>query len=311
MGPVNFFRYFAPLFFILCAGLRCYFETSVFGKVEFFSYYTFFHHVLWYLSAMLGAMLTLHLILKAEFRDLNWLFYGGVLFFVPILYAHLTDQLLQLKYLDPDVLDIVKNSLSACLLHPKNKPQFLEIVLIDSGVLAYSLFLTRSFKKAIIATLALHVVLTLFGIKWFYSREGSTGVIRISTHLPNHVWMSLIWLGCSTFLIQIILFKSGLYKKVKSAGAAVIAGIVLWAGVCIALIMLQGSIAFFDAAAVTLPLYLIGIIVMIYVRSRKIKVPVPLYAILIAALGVQLMAIAPILFNIKQALLSKSLVVPF
>lgn len=311
MSPVSLLRYFAPLFFILCAGLRCYFETGVFGKAELFSYYTLFHHVLWYLSAMLGAMLTLHLILKTDFRDLNWLFYAAVLFFVPILYAHLTGELLQLKYLDPDPLDILKNSLSACLLHPRNKPQFLEIILIDSGIFVYGFFLTRDIKKAIIATLALHVVLTLFGIKWFYSREGSTGVIRISTHLPNHVWMSLIWLGCSTFLTQVILFKSGLYKKVKKAGTAVITGILTWSAACIVLTILQGSITFFDAAAVTLPLYTIVVMAMIYVRSTELKIPVPLHTILIATLAVQIMAIAPILFNIQQALLSKALVVPF
>ncbi|HOO90070.1 MAG TPA: hypothetical protein PLA74_04535 [Syntrophales bacterium] len=311
MSPVTFLRYFAPLFFILCAGLRCYLETGVFGKAELFSYYTLLHHVLWYLSAMLGAMLTLHLILKAEFRDLNWLFYGAVLFFIPVLYAHLTGQPLQLKYLDPDVLDIVKNSLSACLLHPKNKPQFLEIILIDTGVFVYSFFLTRNVKKAIIATLALHVVLTLFGIKWFYSREGSAGVIRISTRLPNHVWMSLIWLGCSTFLTQVMLFKSGLYKKVKKAGTAVITGSLTWIAAFTALTVLQGSITFFDAAAVTMPLYLVVVIAMIYVRSEGVKIPVPLRAVLMATLGVQLMSIIPILFNIQKALLSKAVVVPF
>lgn len=309
MKPVNILRYFAPLFFIMIAGIRCYLETTLFSQVNEFSYYTLLHHVLWYIATMLGIMLTLHFLLKISFKSLNWLFYSAILFFIPIIYASLTGENLQLEYLAPDLLNILKSSLSACLLNPANKAQFLEIVLIDSGILIGTFLKTKNLQKAIITTLAVHFVLTLFGIKWFYSKTGSPGIIYIATNLSNHVWLSLIWLICSTFLVQIILFRTVIDKKNMVKG--IITGLLVWAVIFVSLKICHGKITAFDAAAVTLPGYTTGFICFLYYKLKGMKIHSSLYIILFAILVFQLMAVLPIFFNIQQSLINKPVTIPF
>ena len=310
MNFTNILRYFAPAFFIICAGLRCYLETGVFGKVDFFTYYTLLHHVLWYMSAMLAALLTLHLILSIELRRLIWLFYGAVVFFVPILYALFTGGSLELKYLDPEPLAILKDSLSACFLHPKNKPQFLEIILIDSGVLVYCFFLTRSIKKAIFATLTLHAVLTLFGIRWFYSKEGSPGVIAVSTNLENHIYFSMIWLFCATVLVQAALIMEGVQRK-REVMFTVISGLLSWWMAMFAFNYFSPRATIFDLSMTLLPFYgATAVVVRQIFYHRPLKRDI-VFPIQISLLAVQLMVAVPVWINSLQAIFHKPVMAPF
>ena len=243
---------------------------------------------------MLGALLTLHFCLKISFKSLNWLFYSAILFFIPIIYASLTGENLQLEYLAPDLLNILKSTLSACLLNPANKAQFLEIILIDSGILILSIFKTKSLKKAIITTVTVHLVLTLFGIEWFYSKTGSPGIIHIATNLSNQIWISMVWLICSTFLIQIILFRTVIDKNNMVKG--IMSGLLTWVITFILLKIFHWEITVFDAAAVTLPVYTTGLICFLYYKLKGIKIHSSLYIVLIGTLVFQLMAVLPILF---------------
>jgi hypothetical protein len=309
MSASTLLRYGALPFFICMAGLRCYLETGVFGAAEHFSYYVFFHHVLWYLSAMLGGMLVLGAILKLSFEKLNLLFYSAVIFMVPILYAYMTGEKLRLVYLKPDVAVILKAALSACLFHPSNKAQFIEILIIDAGVLGFGFFHTRSWKRSILAVLAVHGVLTGFGIQWFYSKPGSPGLIKVATRLSNHVWLALVWLLAATFLAQVFLFKSLMVRKPGMVFAWIATGLVFWAAASYCLGMYAKGSGSFDIPALMLPAYTLGVFTGPCLSGKPQGPAVK--AVLGASLLVQLLVVMPVLLNVNPALTSKPIVVPF
>lgn len=306
----NLIQYTAPVFFMIMAGLRCYLETSVFGTGDYFSYYVFFHHVLWYLSAMLCSILVLNLILKIPFEKLNILFYSGIILMIPVIHSAVTGELLHLTYLKPNIITIFKSTLSACLLHPSNKAQFIEIILIDVGIFAFSYFHGRTIKKSFFATLAVHCILTCFGIQWFYSGQRITGLFKISTNLPPHVWLSFIWLATSTFLVQIILFKDLQLEELRSILTGIISGLFFGFTTLFCFNIYTGLTFNFNTIIMMLPIYSIGFLIFLAFHPSK-KVFHLIKTVFIVSLLIQLMVVLPILLNLNQSLLLKPAVVPF
>ena len=86
--------------FIFFSVFRCYVETGLLAKHSFFSYYVALHHTLWNASTILVIILLMHLILKVPIVRLIWVMYGITLMAIPLLYAMVTQEHLQLEYLE-------------------------------------------------------------------------------------------------------------------------------------------------------------------------------------------------------------------
>jgi len=295
---VTYLRFFAPIFFVLCAVLRCYLETHVFAEDSIFSYYVVTHHGLWYLSAILGGMLCFHFVLGVGFKTLVWLFYSSFLLFVPILYAFYTGQsVLHLEYINPDIMNVLKTSVSGGYLSDHNRPVFPEMILIDSGSFFFAYFLKRNIKKAILTALSVHLVLILFGIGWFYADNRYIAIIKIITNLDKHIWLSMIWLFCTTVLVQVILIRSELQEK-NEALITLISGLAMWSAlVFVADIFFQG-IPTFDLSMSLLPVFTVTAILTKHVFYKKIRVGDMIFLIQGSLFGLQLLITVPVLLNI-------------
>ena len=305
--------YLAPVFFLAMAGLRIYLEMGVFASAHSLSYYLFWHHLLWYLSATLACFMVLHLILGTPFKKLVLLFYISFIFLIPVAYAWLTQTPLKLKYLNPEPAEILKSALFACFFHPDNKPQYLEILVIDLGIFLYGWFLSKSIKKAFLAFTAVHLTLTLFGIHWFHTRPGTKGVIRIPTRLPNHVWMAFIWMFSATALAQMTIVKSYFQTERASVITGVIAGLALWGVAVTGALLTMPGLSVFDKTAVCFFFYSVGFILG-YTKGKGYKGLIqtpPVTAVLISGLIIQFCLALPVFLNLSHFIKPVRRVFPF
>ena len=305
--------YLAPVFFLAMAGLRIYLEMGVFARANSLSYYLFWHHLLWYLSATLACFMVLHLILGTPFKKLVLLFYISFIFLIPVAYAWLTQTPLKLKYLNPEPAEIFKSAVFACFFHPDNKPQYLEILVIDLGIFLYGYLLSKSIKKAFLAFAAVHLTLTLFGIHWFHARPGTKGLIRIATRLPNHVWMAFIWMFSATALTQMIIVKSYFRTEKNSVTTGVSTGLILWGISVTGTLVTMPGLSFFDKAAVCLFFYSVGFILG-YTKRKGYKgliLTPPVTAVLLSGLIIQFCLTLPVVLNLSQLIKPAKRVFPF
>lgn len=235
-GPRLFFylKLFAPIYFICIAAFRCYVESAVLSEENFFSYYLLSHHVLWFITSILSVMLFLHLYLKREVGELFWLFYGGSIIFLPILYSYLVKVPMNLEYFSGTFSEIVKHSLTATYTFPRNRPQFFTIIIMDIGIFIIGYLYTRKWMRAFITLAGTHFVLTIIGTKCFGTALHTQAVFRIHTSFSGQEYMSLIFLQSFSLLSLILLYRANspsiprdIIKRMLVSGLLVYSGYII------------------------------------------------------------------------------------
>lgn len=200
---------FAPIYFLLFSLLRCYVETGLLAKHSFFSYYTAFHHVLWFASTILMIILLVNLFLKVSVTRLLWLMYGITLTAIPLFYAMVTGEHLRMQYLGGSFLEIVSHIVTFCLTYPRNRPLTIEMLLIFLSMIGVGYYYSRSWPRSIALAVAVHLFGNIFAIHWFGPVPYTKAIIAIRTQWSNNPLMAMIWLYPLTALAMLFIWRAG------------------------------------------------------------------------------------------------------
>jgi len=205
-------RALAPIYFFMFALLRCYLETDILAKYPFFSYYTAWHHILWCTSTILMIILLIHLIIKIPVSRLIWLMYGSTLLAVPILYAAVSGEFLQIDYLSGSFPEIVRHILTFCLTLPRNRPLTIELFIIFFSMIGIGYFYSRSWLKAVFLAVAVHFWGNMLAIPWFAPEPNPMAIVQVDTFWVKHAFMAALWLHPATVLVLVLLWRAGQFQ---------------------------------------------------------------------------------------------------
>ena len=197
----------APVYFLLFSALRCYLETGLLSKRNFFSYYTLLHHTLWNTTTVLAIILVVHLVLKIPVQRLLWLMYGVTLMAIPLIYSLIMGEKLQLGYLRGSFLDIIKHSFTFCLTYGRNNPLTMELIIIFISIFWLGYFCTKNWLKAFGLAVAVHITGNFLAVYWFGVGPSTGAIFPINTQLGNHSFLSVIYLHSMTFLAMILIYR--------------------------------------------------------------------------------------------------------
>ena len=200
---------FAPVYFILFSLFRCYVETGLLAKHSFFSYYVALHHVLWFSSIILVIILLMHFILKIPIVRLIWVMYGVTLMAIPLLYAMVTQEHLQLEYLRGSISEIIGYVATFCWAYTKNRPLTIELLVIFFSMIAVGYAYSRRWYRALALALSVYIVGNLFAINWVGPIPYSKSVLLFKTQWSHHQFMAAFWVFMLTVLSILFIWQAG------------------------------------------------------------------------------------------------------
>ena len=200
---------FAPVYFILFSLFRCYVETGLLAKHSFFSYYVALHHVLWFSSIILVIILLMHFILKIPIVRLIWVMYGVTLMAIPLLYAMVTQEHLQLEYLRGSISEVIGYVATFCWAYTKNRPLTIELLVIFFSMIAVGYAYTRRWYRALALALSVYIVGNLFAINWVGPIPYSKSVLLFKTQWSHHQFMAAFWVFMLTVLSILFIWQAG------------------------------------------------------------------------------------------------------
>ena len=200
---------FAPVYFIFFSLFRCYMETGLLAKHSFFSYYVALHHVLWFASIILVIILLMHFILKVPIVRLIWVMYGVTLMAIPLLYAMMTQEHLQLEYLRGSFSEIIGYIATFCWAYTKNRPLTIELLVIFFSMIAVGYAYTRSWYRALALAVSAYMVGNIFAIHWVGPIPYSKSVVLLQTQWSHHQFMAAFWLAMLTVLSILFIWQAG------------------------------------------------------------------------------------------------------
>jgi hypothetical protein len=200
---------FAPVYFICFSVFRCYVETGLLAKHSFFSYYVAMHHTLWNASTILVIILLMHFILRVPIVRLIWVMYGVTLMAIPLLYAMVTQEHLQLEYLRGSVSEIIGYVATFCWAYTKNRPLTIELLVIFLAMVSVGYAYTRNWLRALGLAVSVYIVGNIFAIHWVGPIPYSKSVVLLKTQWSHHQFMAAFWLFMLTVFSIFFIWQAG------------------------------------------------------------------------------------------------------
>ena len=200
---------FAPVYFICFSVFRCYVETGLLAKHSFFSYYVAMHHTLWNASTILVIILLMHFILRVPIVRLIWVMYGVTLMAIPLLYAMLTQEHLQLEYLRGSVSEIIGYVATFCWAYTKNRPLTIELLVIFLSMVSVGYAYTRNWLRALGLAVSVYFVGNIFAIHWVGPIPYAKSVVLLKTQWSHHQFMAAFWLFMLTVFSILFIWQAG------------------------------------------------------------------------------------------------------
>jgi hypothetical protein len=210
---------FAPVYFICFSIFRCYVETALLTKHSYFSYYVALHHTLWNATTVLVIILLMHFILKVPIIRLIWVMYGVTLMAIPLLYAMITQENLQLEYLRGSFSEIIGYVATFCWAYTKNRPLTIELLVIFISMVAIGYAYTRSWLRALCLAVCVYFVGNILAIHWVGPIRTSKSLILLNTQWGHHQFMAAFWLFMLTVLSILFVWQAGWFGHNKRSWA--------------------------------------------------------------------------------------------
>lgn len=192
------------------------------------------HRFVWYTYVFLFFAMCYRRILHAPFERLNLLALGGIILFIPPLYAIIGGYEFQLNYLvSNDPVEIARELLTLHYGHEKNFLMFPELLTLFIGTIGISWYFSRSIPKTILNTLlAFYGAFLSAGLCWFSVDPKHDAVFRLTAMFRPQQFYAFQFLSLSLLLIILLLLPEILRTARASfslrGAVAVVAGIVFW-----------------------------------------------------------------------------------
>ena len=200
---------FAPVYVILFSVFRCYVETGILAKHSYFSYYVAMHHTLWNACTILAIIILMHLILRVPIVRLIWVMYGVTLMAIPLLYAMVTQEHLQLEYLKGSFSEILGYVATFCWAYSKNRPLTIELLVIFFAMVIVGYAYTRRKLRALGLAVSVYIVGNILAIHWVGPIRYSKSIVLLQTQWSHHQFMAAFWLSMLTVISILFIWQAG------------------------------------------------------------------------------------------------------
>jgi hypothetical protein len=224
-----FLNAFAPVYFLSFSLLRCYVETELLAGKSFFSYYVVLHHTLWNATIILIIILMMNLILKVPIMRLLWVMYGVTVMVIPLFYAMVTGENLQLGYLKGSFSEIISYVATFCWAYSKNRPITIELLVIFFSMFAVGYAYTKSFSRSLALAVSVHIAGNIVAIHWVGPIPYAKSLILFKTQWSHHQFMSVFWLSTMTAMAMLIIWRAECFGEMKRSWFyAALAAVAVW-----------------------------------------------------------------------------------
>lgn len=295
----------APAYLVVFALARSFLEMAVFGRGDRYSYYTALHHLCWYTSLMLAIVLVAHAVLRHPIRRLLWLMYGITLTAVPVVWAAVSGRPLALEYLTGSWREMTLHILTFCLTYERNWPLVAEVVMIFVAMLGLGWWSTRSWRRALLLAVSVHLVMAVIGQAWFSSNPESQALITVPSRLARgQAVQAACWVAIATVLVLTTLWRAGAFSRGSRswALAAIVAG-EAWIAWTLAVLLTGWLPRVFDAVVTGLPVATLALLATRLLRSDRGLVPWTVVVVLAGVTAVQSLVLVPVALHQEHRLL--------
>ena len=187
-----------------------------------------FHHHYWYLLVFLVLLFWFTLFLKKKITDIYWIVYLMPVALVPMIYILFSKYTRGLNYLKGgDFIENVKHICTFLLLHPDNRPISVELMLVFSATLIYSLVVSKSLWKSFANAALCYISIICIGTNYISpSKTEALFIVRTSMHFQ--MWIAFKYMSYA-FLMIFVLFRHEILNFYRENRRFRISGIVLFA----------------------------------------------------------------------------------
>lgn len=194
------------LFFLfeIMALSRVYLEVVV--LTSNLRYFVFLHRFFWYTFVFLWFMACFRHILKISLDKTAFLSLYGIILYIPPAYAYLFNQPFMTNYFySEDIAEITKELLTLHYGHSQNYLMFPELLLLLTGTILVSWFLSKSVVKTAINTIvAFYASFVIAGFSIFAVETKHPGYIRLQSAFYAQQFYTMIFFGMSVMMLIII-----------------------------------------------------------------------------------------------------------
>lgn len=179
------------------------------------------HRFFWYTYVFMFFVACYRRILHVPFSKLMYLSLGGIILFIPPLYALLTHVPMTSNYLvSRDLRGILFELVTLHAGHEKNYIMFPELLVLLVGTAATSWFFSRKVKKTLINTLvAFYGSFLSAGLCWFSVERHHEAVLRLSSMFHSQQFYLLQFLG-GVVILSLVAFGPEFLACLRRTGIA-------------------------------------------------------------------------------------------
>ncbi|MBI5845874.1 MAG: hypothetical protein HZB23_14540 [Deltaproteobacteria bacterium] len=225
-----FARVWVPFHVLIFSVLRTYLETVHFEETARYSFYRSTHHVFWFATIILFAVLFLNLVTRVQVKRLIWFGLGMHAILLPILWAWLTGHKLALAYHPSTYHEMFRDMLTFVWTAPHNRPVMLDggLGLSSMALLAY--FYTRSWKRFFIIGIMSLALVNFFAVVLIGPPTAENAFIKIGSAWTYDPFISAFFVFVSFWTLVAVMARAGLFSEDRRiwAGCALL-GVSGWA----------------------------------------------------------------------------------
>ena len=225
------------LFLFYSVFLRFFFEDFLLGFSSHF--FLFFHQLYWYFLVVLTAIFISSIFLKKKIAELYWFIYFIPVIFVPMLYILFTRKFIALSYINSyNFFENLKHLATFLLYHPNDRPIGIEMILVFSGILIFSLVVSKNLFKSFITALTCYVLIINIGTLYI-SPFKEESILDVNTSMYFQMWMAFKYMSY-VFLMIFVLFRHEILNFYRESRRFRISGTVLFVLIELVFIALFG-----------------------------------------------------------------------
>ncbi len=183
--------------------------ARIFIEMEHLTLFIFIHQLFWFTGVMIWFFFVFKHILKVDIKKLWFFAGGGIITYIPLVYATLKGEKWSLNYVTPEsFFQIVRDMGTLLINHPRNWPMFPELIILLAFTLSVSICLSKNIPKSFLTTiLAVYGSFFIFGFSWISVSVDHPSALVLKTAYgdPQKFYALYMMAICSVLVILTVI----------------------------------------------------------------------------------------------------------
>ena len=169
----------------------------------------FIMQLLWFNCVLMFFVIGFKYILKLKNGDLQVLFSGAFLTYIPMIYSALAGHDWHLNFINPvSFRQVAFDMLTLLAVHEYDWPMFPELLLLILGSFALGVLLSgKPVKSLLTALFSTYASFFCLGFSWFAVNPDHPSLMHFTSPLPDHVTYALFYGSFFVILVFIAFFR--------------------------------------------------------------------------------------------------------